>query len=255
MHRYFIQLAYDGTAYHGWQYQPNALSIQQLVAEALSMILRTGTELTGCGRTDTGVHASCFYAHFDREQPLTALACQQLADKLNAFLPADISILRLFPVAADTHARFSACARTYEYRISRQKDPFTRAFTYLYRFSPDLKRMNAGARIIMEYRDFSCFSKSHTQTKTNDCHIHLAEWTEENGLLIFRITADRFLRNMVRAIVGTLLDMGRGKLDEAALRALLVSGNRSEAGQSMPAHGLFLTDVAYPEGLLTYTPD
>lgn len=256
MYRYFIHLAYNGTAYHGWQLQPNAVTVQQVLTDALRLILRFQVILTGCGRTDTGVHASCFYAHFETDDFMSAEDCAQLTKKLNNILPNDISLYSVFPVATDTHARFSASARSYEYRIARRKNPFTTDFSY--RFTPplDLERMNEGARIIAEYSDFSCFSKSHTQTHTNLCRITKAEWTRPaDDLLVFNITADRFLRNMVRAIVGTLLEMGQAKLDAAGLRAIISSGNRCEAGQSMPARGLFLVQVEYPEGLLTYNPD
>lgn len=252
MPRYFIKLAFNGTAYHGWQVQPNAITVQQVVGEALGMILRHDTEITGCGRTDTGVHASEFYGHFEVTPALTPFACSRLTSKLNAFLPKDISIQDIFPVPADAHARFSALARTYEYRISRKKNPFLREFAYHYTQPLDLEKMNACATILKEYQDFSCFSKTHTQTKTNNCKITEARWFEENDQLIFRITADRFLRNMVRAIVGTLLEAGRGKMDATGLREIIASGNRSEAGKSMPACGLFLTEISYPKEILTY---
>jgi len=251
MPRYFIKLAFNGTVYHGWQLQPNALTVQQVLSEALSMILRHDTPITGCGRTDTGVHAARFFAHFDLEPALTPFACTKLAFKLNAFLPKDISIESIFPVPDEAHARFSALSRTYEYRISRKKNPFLKEFSHQYTLPLDLNKMNDYAAIIKEYRDFSCFSKSHTETKTNDCKITEAFWFEDQDQLIFRITADRFLRNMVRAIVGTLIEAGRGKIDETALRAIITSGDRCEAGKSMPACGLFLTEVRYPEALFS----
>lgn len=255
MPRYFIKLAFNGTAYHGWQLQPNAITVQQILGEALSMILRHETGLTGCGRTDTGVHASEYFAHFETDPALTAFACRNLTAKLNAFLPKDISIEKIFPVPDDAHARFSALSRTYEYRISRKKNPFLEEFSFQYTLPLDIGRMNACAKIITEFRDFSCFSKSHTQTKTNDCMISGAEWIQQGDQLIFRITADRFLRNMVRAIVGTLIDAGRGKTDEDGIREIILSGNRCEAGKSMPACGLFLTAVRYPEDILIYMRD
>jgi tRNA pseudouridine38-40 synthase len=249
MHRYFIQLSFDGTAYHGWQSQLNALSIQQVVAEKLSVILGGKVEVTGCGRTDAGVHAEVYYAHFDIEKSLTDNTAQKLNTRLNVLLPADIAAHRIFSVNADAHARFSAVSRTYLYRISRMRDPINRSYSYYYPFPLDVARMNSGAQIIMGYKDFSCFSKSHTQTRTNDCRILEAGWDESEKALTFTITADRFLRNMVRAIVGTLIDLGRGKISERDLKKILSSGDRSMAGKSFPAKGLSLTRVCYPENI------
>jgi tRNA pseudouridine38-40 synthase len=255
LNRYFIHLAFKGTNYHGWQIQENATTVQEVLAEAISMLLRENIELTGCGRTDTGVHAEEFYAHLEVEKKLSSTSLSQLVRKLNAFLPEDISIYSIFLVPEDAHARFSAKARTYEYRISASKNPFSQEYTYFYPVRLDVNQMNAGAKIIMEYTDFSCFSKSHTQTKTNNCLILEARWIEIENSLVFRITADRFLRNMVRAIAGTLVDMGRGKINEEELRKIIESKIRSNAGKSMPACGLFLTKVVYPENIFTYNQD
>jgi tRNA pseudouridine38-40 synthase len=250
MNRYFIQLAYKGTAYHGWQLQNNAVTVQEVLESALSLLLREKSELTGCGRTDTGVHASEFFAHFESEKDLLPAVLKKYGDKLNGLLPDDITVRSIFRVPPDMHARFSALSRTYEYRLLRRQNPFDVEFTHFYRFPLNVERMNRGAEILMEYTDFSCFSRSHTQTKTNDCRIMQARWEEHGSLLVFRITADRFLRNMVRAISGTLLELGRGKIDEDALRSIILSKDRCKAGKSMPAKALFLTHVEYPEGIV-----
>jgi tRNA pseudouridine38-40 synthase len=255
LQRYFIRLAYNGTRYHGWQIQPNAVTVQEILTHAISLLLRREVEITGCGRTDTGVHASMFFAHFESEEILDAAACFKLSEKLNAFLSADISIATIFPVASDMHARFSAVSRSYEYRIARQKNPFLPEFSHYFSGPLDVEKMNSAAQLIMEYRDFSCFSKAHTQTKTNNCLITEARWEEEKEVLIFKISADRFLRNMVRAIVGTLIDVGLGKIDESDVRRIIQSGDRCMAGKSMPAAGLFLTKVEYPDSVFTYKRD
>lgn len=255
MQRYFIRLSYKGTHYHGWQLQPNATTVQQVMGEALKLILQQLTELTGCGRTDTGVHAEMFFAHFETTKKLSAEALLKLCNKLNALLTDDILINEIFCVAPDTHARFSAIARTYEYRIIQHKHPFLQELACHFSRPLDVAMMNRCASIIMEYRDFSCFSKAHTQTFTNDCKITEAYWEEKNQVLVFKITADRFLRNMVRAIVGTLIEAGLGKITEADIRKIIQSGKRGNAGKSMPACGLFLTEVRYPEGLLIYNQD
>ncbi len=255
MPRYFIRLSYNGTRYHGWQIQPNAITVQQEITTAISLLLRHDVEITGCGRTDTGVHAECFFAHMETAKELTSENQQRLCNKLNAFLSDDIAIEKIFPVADDTHARFSAISRTYEYRITQQKQPFLQEFAHFFPLALDIEKMNRCARLLMEYRDFSCFSKSHTQTHTNDCSITEAQWQFKNNLLVFKISADRFLRNMVRAIVGTLVDAGLGKIDENDIHQIIQSGIRSKAGKSMPARGLFLTDVGYPAELLTCMRD
>ncbi|OOQ57462.1 tRNA pseudouridine(38-40) synthase TruA [Mucilaginibacter pedocola] len=242
--RYFIELAYDGTKYHGWQIQPNAVTVQELLNKALSTLLRQPIETTGCGRTDTGVHATEYFVHFDHSsmdhRPWTM-------DKkgLNALLPHDIAIKRIIPVEPEAHARFDATLRSYEYHIHFQKDPFRHGYSWLLRDTPDLELMNRAAAIIMEYSDFSCFSKSNTQVKTNNCKIVNAAWEPTEKGIVFKISADRFLRNMVRAIVGTLIMVGRGEIPPEAVRDIIESKNRSNAGTSVPACGLYLTEVKY----------
>ena len=243
MKRYFINIAYKGTNYHGWQIQTNANSIQAEVNKALSTLLQEDLKVVGAGRTDTGVHAKELFAHFEAN---ISLDLKSLQYKLNSFLPDDISINNIFEVKEDMHARFSATYRTYEYHITTKKNSFLADAAFLFPYELDIEAMNKVAKTIMEYTDFSCFSKSKTDTFTNDCSITEAFWRKENDQLVFTITANRFLRNMVRAIVGTLLDVGQGKLNETDVKNIIASKNRSEAGQSVPAHGLFLTNVGYP---------
>jgi tRNA pseudouridine38-40 synthase len=250
--RYFIELAYNGTAYHGWQVQQNAISVQELLNKALSTILRRSIETTGCGRTDTGVHAKEFFAHFDAPLPpeggVSALEGSPFRGRggLNALLPPDIAIKNVIPVHADAHARFDATARSYQYHIHFNKDPFLQGASWQLRDVPDLELMNRAAAIMMEYIDFSCFSKSNTQVKTNNCKITRAEWVKTDKGIIFHITADRFLRNMVRAIVGTLMMVGRKEMEPEGIRDIIESKNRSNAGTSVPACGLYLTEIKYP---------
>jgi len=244
--RYFIELAYDGTNYHGWQVQENALSVQAMLNQALATILREPVETTGCGRTDTGVHARQLYAHFDSEslvmdQQLPA----RITDSLNAVLPHDIAVKRIVAVRSDAHARFDAVSRSYEYHVHFEKDPFKINHSWQLRDKPDIALMNAAARIMMEYTDFSCFSKSNTQTFTNNCKITRAEWVYNEHCLSFHISADRFLRNMVRAIVGTMMLVGRKEISPEDVREIIASKNRSNAGASVPACGLYLTEVKY----------
>ncbi|RYY35983.1 MAG: tRNA pseudouridine(38-40) synthase TruA [Sphingobacteriaceae bacterium] len=243
--RYFIELAYDGTRYHGWQIQPNALTVQELLNKALSTILRQPVETTGCGRTDTGVHATEFFAHFDALQTIDHGPWTIDSRGLNALLPHDIAIKRIFQVDNDAHTRFDATLRSYEYHIHFNKDPFKHNYSWLLRDRPDINLMNQAARIITEYTDFSCFSKSNTQVKTNNCKISRAEWVEADGGIVFHISADRFLRNMVRAIVGTLIEVGRGDIPPETVRDIIESKNRGNAGTSVPACGLYLTEVKY----------
>lgn len=258
--RYFLELAYDGTRYHGWQSQPNAVGVQELVNQALSTVFRTNIGTTGAGRTDTGVHARQLYAHFDAPQPPEGGAStteketgnsqltthNSLLRSINALLPPDIAAKALLPVAADAHARFDATLRSYEYHIHFEKDPFLQNFSWQLRDRPDVALMNQGAKIMMEYTDFSCFSKSNTQVKTNNCKISRAEWIEQGDKLIFHISADRFLRNMVRAIIGTLIMVGKREIAPDEVRNIIESKNRSKAGTSVPACGLYLTEVRYP---------
>lgn len=248
--RFFIELAYDGTNYHGWQQQPNAISVQEILNKALATILRKPVETLGCGRTDTGVHAGEFFAHFDAEELFVEDAWPtesgNILRSLNAILPPDIAIKNIIPVAAGAHARFDATVRSYEYHIHFHKDPFKNKYSWQLRDVPDIELMNRAAKIIMEYTDFSCFSKSNTQVKTNNCKISKAEWVKTDDGIIFHISADRFLRNMVRAIVGTLLEVGRKEMDPEGVHAVIESKNRSNAGTSVPACGLYLTEVKYP---------
>jgi tRNA pseudouridine38-40 synthase len=243
--RYFIQLAYNGTRFHGWQVQPNAISVQEVLTNAISIILKEQVEVVGAGRTDTGVHASFFVAHFDVEQELTDIA--QLCRKLNRFLNHDVQVIQLFEVDGEMHARFSATYRTYHYYLSNSKHPFRQEFTAYYPQTFDLELMNKAAKVLFDYNDFTSFSKLHTDVKTNNCNIFKAEWHEEKGLLVFEISADRFLRNMVRAIVGTLMEVGKHKISVADLRQIIEKRDRCAAGASVLAKGLFLTDIGYPE--------
>lgn len=245
-HRYFIELAYDGTNYHGWQVQENAISVQEVLNKALATILREPVETTGCGRTDTGVHARQLYVHFTPQPPEGgAINLEGLVHSLNAILPNDIAVKRIILVHSDAHARFDAVSRSYEYHVHFAKDPFKINQSWQLRDKPDMALMNAAARIIMEYTDFSCFSKSNTQTFTNNCKITRAEWVYSNNCMVFHISADRFLRNMVRAIVGTLMMVGKKEIPPEEVRAIIESKNRSNAGVSVPACGLYLTEVKY----------
>lgn len=244
--RYFIELAYDGTDYHGWQVQPNAITVQQVLNDALYTVLREAVETTGCGRTDTGVHARVFFAHFDSLSLVNGhLSLVKATDSLNAILPKTIAVKRIIPVDAAAHARFDAVSRSYEYHVHFEKDPFKISHSCQLRDKPDIALMNAAAQIIIGYRDFSCFSKSNTQTFTNNCKISRAEWVYSEHCLIFHISADRFLRNMVRAIVGTLMLVGRKEMPPEDLREIIESKSRSNAGTSVPAWGLYLSEVKY----------
>lgn len=248
MSRFFIFIQYKGTNYHGWQNQPNAVTVQQVLEEKLSVLLREKIETTGCGRTDTGVHASEFAAHFDTDNLLPEASAHFLY-KINSLLPYDISVYNLLKVKPQAHARFDAISRTYEYHISTTKDPFAREFSYFYPWELNIPLMNDAAAKLKEYTDFTSFSKLHTDVKTNNCKIIEAFWAAEGSKLIFTITADRFLRNMVRAIVGTLIEVGKGKISIPDLSNILEKKNRSEAGISVPAHGLFLKKIKYPESI------
>ena len=248
MKRYFIHLAYNGTNYCGWQVQPQSPSVQAELERCLSLKLGQEVGVTGCGRTDTGVHARNFYAHFDLETPIAD--CEELTFRLNAFLPADIVVYSIFEVPMELHARFSALSRTYHYYISQGKNPFHQWDAYQFTGNLDVERMQAAADTLKEYTDFTSFSKLHTQVMTNNCRIMEARWFEKDGLLVFRIQADRFLRNMVRAIVGTLLEVGRGKMSLEEFRQTIEKKDRCSAGESVPAQGLFLEAVDYDFKLL-----
>ena len=240
--RYFITLSYDGTAYHGWQIQPHSISVQEELHKALSTLLRQPMEVVGAGRTDTGVHARKMVAHFDYGE----LDCPQLVYKLNKILPKDIAVQQVEQVADDKHARFSAKSRTYNYFVHLSKDPFRRAYSWQMYGEPDFDLMNRAAEVLMEYRDFTSFSKLNTDTKTNDCIITEAHWDRVgDGQWCFTISANRFLRNMVRAIVGTLLEVGRGRMTIEQLRQVIEAKDRCRAGDSVPGNALFLVEVEY----------
>lgn len=247
--RYFIQFSYDGTAYHGWQVQPNAISVQQRLNEALSLLLRQNIETTGAGRTDTGVHAAMMVAHFDfqpqDEKVMPKLSA--LADKLNRILPPDIAVQEVRPVADDAHARFDAVSRTYHYRVYTGKAPFLRHYALRLHFMPDYEAMNRAAKVLLQTADFTSFSKLHTDAKTNICRVTQARWVQESPICWrFEITADRFLRNMVRAVVGTLLEVGRGKITEADFERIVAQKNRCSAGESVAGNALSLVEITYP---------
>ncbi len=243
--RYFIEIAYNGTAYHGWQIQKNALSVQEFVNKVLSTLCRQDIETLGCGRTDTGVHARQLFAHVDIPADIDVLNPQFLLS-MNSMLPFDIMVKRFIKVAPDAHARFDATMRSYQYHIHFIKDPFLHNLSWLLRDKPDLALMNQAAAILMEYQDFSCFSKSNTKTLTNNCLIQRAEWVKTENGIAFHISADRFLRNMVRAIVGTLIRVGKKEMEVEDIRKVIDSKNRSVAGESVAACGLYLTEVIYP---------
>jgi len=245
LQRYFLQCSYNGTNYHGWQIQPNAISVQEVIEDALSKILREKITVVGAGRTDTGVHASFFILHFDVENKIPVEF--DIVYKLNSFLPSDIAIQKIWPVKSDLHARFSAASRTYKYYISRKKNPFTTETSHKYLKPLDVEKMNSAADVLSEHEDFTSFSRLHTDVKTNNCKIKLAKWSSEDSQLVFTIKADRFLRNMVRAIVGTLLEVGKGKLSIDDFRKIIELKDRGAAGASAPAKGLFLVGIEYPE--------
>ena len=246
MGRFCIHMAYNGLNYCGWQTQPNDPTVQKTLEEALSTLLRTPIAIMGCGRTDTGVHASDYYAHFDFDDPKGGGMPDNLVFKLNSYLPADLRIFDIFPVPYNFHARFDATARTYRYQLSDQRLPFHQGLYARTYFTLDLDKMNRGAEILMEYEDFTSFAKVHTQVKTNICHLYEAHWDREGELMVFTIKANRFLRNMVRAITGTLIDVGRGALDYDGLRRVVERKDRCAAGTSMPPQALFLSKVDYP---------
>jgi len=239
-------LSYNGSSYHGWQIQPNAVTVQETIQDALSKLLNTNISITGAGRTDTGVHAFQMFAHFDVDETLDT---ENLTLKLNSFLPKDIAIQSIFQVNADAHTRFHAIKRSYDYKISLKKNVFLFDYTHYVHQKLDVDKMNEAANILLEYTNFQCFSKSNTDVKTYNCKIEQAQWKQEGNLLIFTISADRFLRNMVRAIVGTLLNIGLSKIAVSDMHKILASKDRSEAGFSVPSKGLYLTEVLYPDNI------
>ncbi len=244
--RYFIDIAYNGTNYCGWQKQPNAITVQEVLETSMSTFFRKDVQVVAAGRTDAGVHAEQLILHTDLE------GLQNIDEtifKLNSFLPADISIRSIVKVLPDAHARFNAVAREYKYVVSLRKDPFLQNLAFQTFHRPDVELMNDGAALLLDYQDFQCFSRSKTDVKTYLCDIRKASWTQQEDLLTFTIEADRFLRNMVRAIVGTLLDLGHKRITIEQLHKIIQDKQRSKAGASAPAHGLYLTKVAYPEDL------
>ena len=250
--RYFIELAYKGTNYHGWQYQPDADSVQETINKALSLLLKQEIDIVGAGRTDTGVHAKQMYAHFDFDHEIES---QKLVYKLNAFLPKDIVIFDIFKVANEAHSRFDATKRTYEYHIHTFKDAFENDNSWLHQLPLNVDKMNEACQILFKYNDFECFSKTHTDVRTFNCVIFEAHWQQleskadkmkSNGnRLVFTISADRFLRNMVRAIVGTMINIGLEKISLSDFEKIIESKDRGKAGFSVPAHGLYLTQIEY----------
>lgn len=241
--RYFIELSYNGTEYHGWQVQPNATTVQSVLDKALTVLLKTPVATMGAGRTDTAVHAAKMVAHFDIN---TILDVDDLTYKLNSFLPKDIAIHHIKQVQNDAHARFDATQRTYFYKMSLTKDVFNINAAHYYNRDLDLDLMNEASKILLEYSDFKCFSRAHSDVKTYICTISEAHWTKSENTLIFKISADRFLRNMVRAIVGTLLDVGNHKTSLEDFHNIIQSKDRSKAGASAPAKGLYLSNITYP---------
>ena len=246
--RYFVEISYHGKDYHGWQYQPNAISIQEVIENALTVLIGVKIAIVGCGRTDAGVHAIQYYFHFDTSNTIEE---SKLKFKLNAILPKSISVHELFLVMEKGHARFDAISRTYEYRIYLGKNPFLIDTTLQVQNQEfDLEKMNLASKALLDYNNFKAFSKSRTDVKTYDCVVSLAEWIKHGDHLIFHITANRFLRNMVRAIVGTLLDVGTGRTTLDEFIKIIEKKDRTYAGASVKAKGLFLTKVNYPETIM-----
>ena len=246
-HRYFLQLSFKGTNYHGWQVQSNATSVQMIVNKTLTTVLKKDTKAIGAGRTDTGVHASFYIAHFDSEKSFgDENARIKLLNSLNAILPYDISVTDIYEVSPEAHARYSAIKRTYEYTIISEKNPFMNDLAWYISRKLDLQQMNQCAALLLQYHDFTSFSRLHSDSKTNLCRIYEAYWTDSQGKMVFRITADRFLRNMVRAIIGTMIDVGKGKIDSAGFQRIIENKDRGAAGASAPAKGLVLTNLEYP---------
>lgn len=250
--RYFIELAYKGTEYHGWQVQPNAVTVQEILDDALNKAIRNqDIHIVGAGRTDTGVHASYFVAHIDVQTKIDDTV--QFVNKLNRILPDDIVVYSATEVDEDAHSRFSAVERTYRYFVQTERDPFNLELVYRLPATYNFDKMNKAASLLLEFTDFTSFSKLHTDAKTNNCRISYAEWTQSKDGWVFTITADRFLRNMVRAIVGTLLDVGRGKMSVEDFREVIKAKDRAAAGVSAPPQGLFLDDIVYPDDMFVRT--
>jgi len=246
--RYFIFLSYKGTAYHGWQVQPNGITVQQVLDEALKVITGEDVTTTGAGRTDTGVHALIFCASFDSNQNDLDTR-KNFLYRLNRYLPEDISVSSIRKVSGEASARFSAISRTYTYYIIRKKDPFSEDSAWYIHGDMDTGAMNEAAGLLMKHTDFTSFSRLHSDVKTNNCRVSRAEWTEKDNYLVFNITADRFLRNMVRAIVGTMADIGKKKISVEGFEKIILTRDRSAAGKSAPAKGLFLSGIEYPDDI------
>ena len=241
--RYFITLSYDGTRFHGWQIQPNGISVQGELQRGLSLLLREEVQITGAGRTDAGVHAKMMVAHFDTELEVD---CKQLTYKLNKLLPQDIAVQKIEQVNKELHARFSAISRTYYYYIHTEKSPFYRHYSCELHYPLDFDKMNKAARMLLEYEDFGAFCKSHADVKTTLCKVTCAEWHQTSpSAWYFEISANRFLRNMVRAVVGTLIEVGRGRMTIDDFCRVIEGKRRTEAGESMPGNALFLVDIKY----------
>ncbi len=247
MNRYFIDVSFNGTCYHGWQRQPNGLTVQELLEVNFSKLSGETIRITGAGRTDAGVHARHYMAHFDATPKDLHLHSEWL-NTLNRMLPKDIVIHQIKKVKQEAHARFDALSRTYQYVILREKNPFKNEFAWFYRVPLNPEVMNEAAQLFLGKQDFTSFSKLHTDTKTNLCTVWEARWETREDCLVFIVRADRFLRNMVRAMVGTLVDVGRGKIPVQEILRILQAKNRCEAGVSVPAQGLFLSGIEYPEG-------
>lgn len=243
--RLFIHFQYDGTNYHGWQIQPNGNTVQEELQKALSIILRQPIEVVGAGRTDTGVHARHMVAHFETVLPLVG-ELEGVSYKLNRLLPRDISVLKVEPVADDMHARFSATSRKYHYYISTRKDAFSRHYAWQIHWNLDFDKMNEAAQMLIGEKDFASFCKVGSDVKTTMCNLTHAQWVKDSETnWHFEIAANRFLRNMVRAVVGTLIEVGRGRMTLDQFKAVLAQKSRSAAGESVPANGLFLEEVSY----------
>lgn len=248
--RYFLRLSYNGAHFHGWQYQPNASSVQETIEEALKILMRKDVAITGAGRTDTGVNARVMYAHLDLDSPPADV--KRFLLSLNRMIGHDIAVEALIQVPDNAHARFDATQRTYKYFVANNKNPFLYPFTWQQPAQLDYKLMNEAARILIDTDDFTSFAKLHSDAKTNICKVTEAEWREElPGINVFTITADRFLRNMVRAVVGTLVDVGRGKLGIEDFQRIINMKDRCAAGVSMPSQALFLWDIKYPYPLIS----
>jgi tRNA pseudouridine38-40 synthase len=244
--RYFIFISYKGTVYHGWQIQSNSVTVQKILDEALSTILNEKIATTGAGRTDTGVHALFFCAHFESNNNELSTS-KRLIFRLNRFLPKDISVSKISKVLPDAHARFSAVSRTYRYYISTVKDPFNEESSWFMQGEIDINLMNKACELLLKHSDFTSFSKLHSDVRTNLCTIFSADWIKGDNRLIFTIRADRFLRNMVRAIVGSMIEVGRGKINLKEFEGIILAKDRCSAGKSAPAKGLFLEQIEYPE--------